>query len=183
MITGQVSEHVSFFIQPDFQLRTSAAIPMRCRCGMRGENGISIRIRKYRLRLGLQRVPCSFDNWQASRQRMAIDRADATNSCQNSERDMGVSFMWSPKVGATAVQANAGLHMYGPGDYGVFTFRCTTDRGSCAGSPAQTSMWARDWHGCLNYRQWLLEVGVNAMRGQFVVNHGTVAAGQTLYSL
>jgi len=181
VITGQVSDHVSFFIQPDLASNISGnthALSMRDAWGEWNFD----KEKEYRLRLGLQRVPCSWDNWQASRQRMAIDRADATNSCAQSERDMGVSFMWSPKVAQQRFKQMLD-YMYGPGDYGVFHIQVYNGQGlNAQEANANKHIGARlAWPFELPGGR-LLEVGVNAMRGQFVVNHGTAAAGTTLFS-
>lgn len=181
VITGQISDHVSFFIQPDMASNISGnthALSMRDAWGEWNFD----KDKEYRLRLGLQRVPCSWDNWQASRQRMAIDRADATNSCAASERDMGVSFMWTPKIAQQRFKQMLD-YMYGPGDYGVFHIQVYNGQGlnaQEANSDKHIAMrlaWPFELPGGR-----LLEVGANAMRGQFVVNHGTAAAGQTLFS-
>ncbi|MCE3224946.1 MAG: putative Phosphate-selective porin [Nitrospira sp.] len=181
VITGQVSDHVSFFIQPDMASNISGnthALSMRDAWGEWNFD----RDREYRLRVGLQRVPCSWDNWQASRQRMAIDRADGTNSCAASERDMGVSFMWSPKIAQQRFKQMLD-YMYGPGDYGVFHIQVYNGQGLNAQEAnadkhvAMRLAWPFELPGGR-----LLEVGANAMHGQFVVNHGTAAAGQTLFS-
>jgi hypothetical protein len=181
VVTGQVSDHVSFFIQPDLASNISGnthALSMRDAWGEWNFD----KDREYRLRVGLQRVPCSWDNWQASRQRMAIDRADATNSCATSERDMGVSFMWTPKIAQQRFKQMLD-YMYGPGDYGVFHIQAYNGQGlNAQEANANKHLAARlAWPFELPGGR-LLEVGMNAMRGQFVVNHGTAAAGQTLFS-
>jgi hypothetical protein len=181
VITGQVSDHVSFFVQPDLASNVSGNTHVLSMRDAWGEWNFD-KEREYRLRIGLQRVPCSWDNWQASRQRMAIDRADATNSCAPSERDMGVSFMWSPKIAQQRFKQMLD-YMYGPGDYGVFHIQAYNGQGlNQQEANADKHVGARlAWPFELPGGR-LLEVGVNAMRGQFVVNHGTAAAGTALYS-
>lgn len=182
VVTGQVSEHVSFFIQPDLASASTAS-------GFANTHVVSMRDaygdwnfdreKEFRLRAGLQRVPCSFDNYQASRVRMAIDRADATNSCQSSERDMGLSFMWTPKVAQQRFKQMLD-YMNGPGDYGVFNVTVYNGQGL---NQVETN---RDKHVGVR-AAWpfelpggrLMEVGVNAMRGIFTVNNGTCAVGST----
>jgi hypothetical protein len=182
VVTGQVSDHVSVFIQPDLASNISGnthALSMRDAFGDWNFD----KDKEYRLRVGLQRVPCSFDNWQASRVRMAIDRADPTNSCQNSERDMGVAFMWTPKI-AQARYKQMLDYLYGPGDYGVFHIQVYNGQGLNAQELNDNKhvgmrlSWPFELPGGR-----LMEVGMNAMRGQFVVNPGTVAStGTTLWS-
>jgi hypothetical protein len=181
VVTGQVSEHVSFFIQPDLASNVSGNTHVLSMRDAYGDWNFD-KDKEYRLRVGLQRVPCSFDNWQASRVRMAIDRADATNSCAQSERDMGVSFMWTPKVAQQRFKQMLD-YMYGPGDYGVFHIQVYNGQGlNQPEANADKHVGARlSWPFELPGGR-LLEVGMNAMQGQFVVNMGTAAAGTTLFS-
>jgi hypothetical protein len=125
--------------------------------------------KEFRLRVGLQRVPCSFDNWQASRVRMAIDRADGTNSCANSERDMGIAFMWSPKVAQERYKQMLD-YMYGPGDYGVFHIQVYNGQGlNQQEVNGDKHIGARlSWPWELPGGR-LMETGVNAMSGKFRV--------------
>ena len=181
MVTGQVSDHVSFFIQPDLATNISGNTHVLSMRDAYGDWNFD-KDKEYRLRIGLQRVPCSWDNWQASRVRMAIDRADATNSCAQSERDMGVSFMWSPKIAQQRYKQMLD-YMYGPGDYGVFHIQVYNGQGlNAQEANADKHVGARlSWPFELPGGR-LFEVGMNAMHGQFVVNNGTAAAGTTLFS-
>ncbi|MFM7840238.1 MAG: porin, partial [Nitrospira sp.] len=165
VVTGQISDHVSVFFQPDLASNLSGNTHTLTMRDAYGDWNFD-RNKEYRLRVGLQRVPCSFDNWQASRVRMAIDRADATNSCAPSERDMGVSFMWTPKS-AQARYKQMLDYMYGPGDYGVVNL--TVHNGQGLNNVEKNA----DKHVGLRL-SWpfelpggrLMEVGMNAMKGQ-----------------
>ena len=181
VVTGQVSDHVSFFIQPDLATQLSGNTHVLSMRDAYGDWNFD-KDKEYRLRIGLQRVPCSWDNWQASRVRMAIDRADATNSCAQSERDMGMSFMWSPKIAQQRYKQMLD-YMYGPGDYGVFHIQVYNGQGlNAPEANANKHVGARlSWPFELPGGR-LFEVGMNAMHGMFVVNNGTAAAGTTLFS-
>jgi hypothetical protein len=173
VVTGQISEHVSVFIQPDLASNISGnthALSMRDAFGDWNFD----KDKEYRLRVGLQRVPCSFDNWQASRVRMAIDRADGTNSCSNSERDMGVAFMWSPKIAQQRYKQMLD-YMYGPGDYGVFHIQIYNGQGlNQQEANGNKHVGARlSWPWELPGGR-LMETGVNAMSGKFRVSNGTL---------
>lgn len=175
VVTGQISDHVSVFIQPDLASNISGnthALSMRDAFGDWNFD----KDKEFRLRVGLQRAPCSFDNWQASRVRMAIDRADATNSCASSERDMGVAFMWTPKIAQQRYKQMLD-YMYGPGDYGVFHIQVYNGQG--LNQPELNN----DKHVGLRLSwPWelpggrLMETGLNAMRGQFSVNRGSFSS-------
>jgi hypothetical protein len=182
VVTGQVSEHVAFFLQPDLASQISGnthAVSLRDAYG----DWIFDKEKQYRLRVGLQRVPCSFDNWQASRVRMAIDRADATNSCAPSERDMGISFMWSPKIAQVRFKQMLD-YMYGPGDYGVFHIQVDNAAGNNVAENNKNKRvsvrlaWPFELPGGR-----LMEAGANAGLGTWNVSMGTAAAGRTLYSV
>lgn len=176
VVTGQVSDHVAFFIQPDLASNVSNNIYTLT---MRDAYGDYIfdRDKEFRLRVGLQRVPASFDNWQASRVRMAIDRADATNSGAQSERDTGLSFMWTPKV-AQARYKQMLDYMYGPGDYGTLGIWAYNGQGNTAAEAnADKHVGIRaNWPLELPGGR-LMEVGINAYRGMFNVAMGTSATG------
>jgi len=178
VVTGQVSDHVSIFLQPDLASNISGnthSVSLRDAYG----DWSFDKNKEFRLRVGLQRIPCSWDNWQASRVRMAIDRADATNSCAPSERDMGISFMWTPKIAQYRYKQMLD-YLYGPGDYGVVTI--TVDNGQGLNNPERNDdkraslrlSWPFELPGGR-----LMEVGMNANRGMFNVAMGTAPAGSS----
>jgi hypothetical protein len=181
VVTGQVSDHVAFFLQPDLATQLSGNTTVVTLRDAYGDYYID-REKQYRIRVGLQRVPCSFDNWQASRVRMAIDRADATNSCASSERDLGLSFMWTPKIAQQRFKQMLD-YMYGPGDYGVVHLSVDNAQG------LNQQELNRDKRMSLRLA-WpfelpggrLLEAGLNVNRGQFNVNFGTAGPSRTLFS-
>jgi len=181
VFAGQVSEHVSVFFQPDFATNLSGnpfVLSMRDAFG----DYTFDKDREYKVRLGLQRVPCSFDNWQASRVRMAIDRADATNSCQSSERDTGASFMWTPKHAQVRFKQMLD-YMYGPGDYGVLGVWVYNGQGATANEAnADKHVAVRLSYPFELPGGRLMEAGINANRGMFNVAMGTAANGTTLFS-
>lgn len=181
VVTGQVSDHVSVFFQPDLASNVSGNTHVISMRDAYGDWNFD-RNKEFRLRVGLQRVPCSWDNYQASRVRMALDRADATNSCGPSERDMGVSFMWRPRIAQTRFKQMLD-YMYGPGDYGVFNITVHNGQGLNNAEKNDNKhvalhlSWPLELPGGR-----LMEIGMNAMRGQYVVSHGTAASGTTLFS-
>ncbi len=183
VITGQVSDHVAFFIQPDLASNVGGnvyTLTMRDAFG----DYIFDKDREFRLRVGLQRVPASFDNWQASRVRMAIDRADATNSGQQTERDTGLSFMWTPKSVQPRFKQMLD-YLYGPGDYGVLGVWVYNGQGANVGEAnANKHVGLRASYPLELPGGRLAEIGMNAYRGMFNVNMGSpnTAASTTLFS-
>lgn len=178
VVTGQVSDHVSFYVQPDLASNVSGNTHVLSMRDAYGDWNFD-KDKEFRVRAGLQRVPCSFDNYQASRVRMAIDRADATNSCASSERDMGLSFMWTPKIAQQRYKQMLD-YMYGPGDYGVFNVTVYNGQGlNQAETNANKHVGVRtSWPFELPGGR-LMEVGMNAMHGMFTVSNGTCTTGST----
>lgn len=186
VVTGQMSEHVSVFFQPDFASDIGGNTHVLSMRDMYGDWYFD-KDKVYRVRVGLQRVPCSWDNLQASRVRMAIDRSDPTNSCSPSERDMGVSFMWSPKEAQLRFKRMLD-YMYGPGDYGVFTVMVYNGQGlNKAEANDNKHVALRLGYPFELPGGRLMEVGVQAYRGMFQTSNGTAPTGTstttTLFSL
>jgi hypothetical protein len=178
VITGQVSEHVGIFFQPDLASNVSGNAHVLSMRDAWGEWYFD-KNKEFRFRVGLQRVPVSWDNWQASRQRIAIDRADATNSGAQSERDMGISFQWTPKFAQQRWKQMID-YMYGAGDWGMFNITAYNGQGLNAVEAND------DKHIGIRFAYpfelpngHLFEVGMNAYKGQFRVTPGTFTTGST----
>jgi hypothetical protein len=171
VLAGQISDRVSMYFQPDFASEVDGKL-----------NGVSLRDawgqytfdsrKEWRLRAGLQRVPCSFDSWQSSRQRVAFDRADATASCMPNNRDLAISLQWTPQFAQHRWKQMVD-YLYGAGDYGMINF--TVFNGQGANQSERNS----DKHFGLRlaypFEFWggrLFEVGLNAMSGQYSVDMG-----------
>ncbi|MFZ5552291.1 MAG: porin [Bacteroidota bacterium] len=119
IFSGQVSEKVYFYVQPDF---ASSA----------GTTGHIVQLRdayvdigldknnEFRFRLGQSKVPFGFENMQSSQNRLPLDRNDALNSAVSNERDLGVFFYWAPKKTRELFSNLIRDGLKGSGDYGVF---------------------------------------------------------------
>jgi hypothetical protein len=183
VVTGQVSEHVGVFFQPDLASNVGGNTHVLSMRDAWGEWYFD-KDKEFRFRLGLQRVPVSWDNWQASRQRMAIDRADATNSGAASERDMGISFQWTPKY-AQQRWRHMIDYLYGAGDWGMINVTVYNGQGlNVAESNSDKHVGVRLAYPFELPGGRLFEIGVNAYRGQFSVTPGTFSAASptTLFS-
>ena len=119
IFSGNVSERVYFYLQPD--LASSASATGLHFAQIRDAYfDVSLDKKKeYRLRFGQSKIPFGFENMQSSQNRLALDRNDALNSAVSNERDIGAFFYYAPaKVRARfAKLVNDGLK--GSGDYGV----------------------------------------------------------------
>jgi phosphate-selective porin O/P len=176
VVTGQVSDRVGIFFQPDLASNISGNTHVLTMRDAWGEYYLD-KNKEFRLRVGLQRVPVSWDNWQATRQRMAIDRADATNTGAQSERDLGISFQWSPKF-AQQRWKHMIDYLYGAGDWGMVNVTVYNGQGLNAQEAND------DKHVGIRLAYpfelpggRLFEIGTNMYRGQFRVNPGTAPTG------
>ena len=73
----------------------------------------------WRIRAGLSKVPYSFDNLQSSQNRLALDRADATNSAFPNERNLGVFLYYTPPIVRERFRRLVDSGLKGSGDYGM----------------------------------------------------------------
>lgn len=120
IVQGYVHPQVFIYLQPDFASSVgSSGNVAQLRdwyvdLGLNKEN-------TFRLRVGQSKVPYSFENMQSSQNRLPLDRADATNSANANERDLGAFVMWAPKHIRERFAHLVNDNLKGSGDYGVFT--------------------------------------------------------------
>ncbi len=121
VLSGDVSDRVYIYIQPDLAGTISAANATHF-WQMR-DLYFDLALNKtktHRFRIGQSKVAFGFENMQSSQNRLPLDRADGTNSAVPNERDLGVTYMWAPaKVRAFYKDAIA-QGLKGNGDYGAF---------------------------------------------------------------
>ena len=168
IVSGDVSPHLSFFAQPELAASTSS-----------GDAVVSLRdlfadvtfdaARAWRLRVGQSKVPFGFANLQSSQQRAPLERADATNSAVEGERDLGAFILWAPPDSRRLLADLVSNGLKGAGDYGVVAI------GAYAGQGLNKAD-ANDrlhWVGRLSYpfrvgRRQIVELGVQGYTGRFV---------------
>lgn len=119
VISGQVSERVYLYFQPDFASSPSSSVNHFAQLrdaymdlGLTADN-------TYRLRVGQSKVPFGFENMQSSQNRLPLDRNDALNSAVSNERDLGVNFYWAPTRIRKLYSSLVSNGLKGSGDYGV----------------------------------------------------------------
>jgi len=137
IIYGQVSDHVYFYIQPDF---ASSASSSALHFGQLRDAYFDVSIdknREFRFRLGQSKVPFGFENMQSSQNRLPLDRNDALNSAVSNERDLGAFFMYCPKKLRTLYSSLVNDGYKGSGDYGIFAFGLYN--GQTANKPEQNN--------------------------------------------
>lgn len=125
IFSGDLSDHLSFYFQPDFATNVANQS-----VGERREGFGQLRDayvdwfpdadRRFRLRFGQSKVPFGWENLQSSSNRLTLDRSDGINSAVPSERDLGVAAYFTP----ASVQriwdrlADDGQKLFG--NYGAF---------------------------------------------------------------
>ena len=120
VISGDVSEYVSIYLQPDFASSPSGSSTFNF--GQLRDAYADIYFdsrREFRLRAGQSKVPYGFENLQSSQNRLAPDRADALNSGVRDERDLGLFLYYSPTIVAERFQHLVKSGLKGSGDYGM----------------------------------------------------------------
>lgn len=120
IFSGQISERVYFYIQPDF---ASAPSSNSLNFAQIRDAYIDVGLDKqneFRFRIGQSKVPFGFENLQSSQNRIPLDRADPTNSAVANERDLGVFFYWAPIEKRKLLSALVRDGLKGSGDYGIF---------------------------------------------------------------
>ncbi len=101
ILQGDISDRVSFYLQPDFATNVSNQSG-----GERREGFLQLRDayvdafldsdRRFRLRFGQSKVPFGWENLQSSSNRLTLDRSDGINSAVPSERDLGIVAYYTP---------------------------------------------------------------------------------------
>lgn len=119
IIQGQIHPRVAIYLQPDFASTAGTTGHVGQLRDWYADVGVDAS-NEFRIRIGQSKVPYSFENLQSSSNRLPLDRADATNSANANERDLGVFFMWAPKRSRDRFNTLVNDGLKGSGDYGVF---------------------------------------------------------------
>ena len=117
--SGYLHPQVYFYIQTDFATSVSSNLHY----GQMRDAYFDLGLDKqnaFRFRVGQSKVPYGFENLQSSQNRLPLDRDDALNSAAPNERDLGVFFMYAPKVARERFSELTKEGLRGTGDYGVF---------------------------------------------------------------
>lgn len=174
---GQINKNVYFYVQPDF---ASSPASDRLHFGQIRDAYFDIGVDKdneFRFRIGQSKVPYGFENMQSSQNRIPLDRNDALNSAVSNERDIGVFFYWAPKEKRKLFSSLVNDGLKGSGDYGVFAF------GVYNGQTANNPELNNKLHIVSRYsypfeiNNQILELGVQAYKGKYVVPRANLSAG------
>ena len=116
IIAGNVGDHLSVYIQPDFASEDKHLGQLR---DFYGDIYID-KTQEHRIRIGQSKIPFSFENMQSSSKRFALDRNDALNSSARDERDVGAFYYYTPEHVQALFKAIDAKRLRGSGNYGMF---------------------------------------------------------------
>jgi hypothetical protein len=173
VFTGQISERLSIYLQPAFEgdqqnLFNKEMVDASA-------DFFITKDKEHRLRFGLHRAPNAFDTYRSSTNRQEMDRHESVQSGTPGERDLGIAYYWTPKVSQMRYAQLATYHN-GPGDYGDFAIMVYNGQTrNKAEQNADKHVGIRLAHPWELPNGRLLETGMMAFRGQFVVDPGSVS--------
>jgi len=176
IVQGQIHPQVFIYLQPDFASNAGTTGHVAQLRDWFVDVGVDKK-NEYRFRLGQSKVPFSYENMQSSSNRLPLDRADATNSANSNERDLGVFFMYTPtKVRARLADLATGTGK-GSGDYGMLTIGAYN--GQTANRPEVNDnlhVVARASYPFAVGKQ-LIEPGISAYTGKYTVTSDQRSTG------
>ncbi|MGQ0649520.1 MAG: porin [Gemmatimonadaceae bacterium] len=169
VISGDVSNRVSLYIQPDYGSDAAGAQHFLQLRDAYFDLWLDTK-KEHRLRFGQSKVPFGFENLQSSSNRLPLDRTDALNSGVPNERDFGVHYYWASTTARRNFRILTDSGLKGTGDYGIFGV------GLVNGQTANRSEANNSLHAVarLTYPFRLtngqfVEVGISGYSGRFVV--------------
>ena len=121
ILFGDVHEHVSVYLQPDFASAISTQLNVAIMRDWYADLFIDKK-KEFRIRVGQSKVPFGFENLQSSQNRIPFDRSDGINSALKDERDIGAFFYWAPAEIRHRFKHLVDSGLKGSGDYGVVGF-------------------------------------------------------------
>ena len=118
ILSGDVSDRVSIYIQPDYA-SDAAGTPHYLQLRDAYFDLFFDKAKTLRARVGQSKVPFGFENLQSSSNRLPLDRADPTNSALPNERDLGVFLYWASQTARSRFRILTDSGLKGSGDYGM----------------------------------------------------------------
>jgi len=130
VFSGSVNNRISFYVAPDIASTVSSVNMNYAQLRDAYFDIVITQNRDWRVRLGLSKIPYSFENLQSSSNRLSLDRHDGTNSAITNERDMGAFLFWSPSKRRELFKEINDSGLKGTGDYGVVAFGVYNGQGA-----------------------------------------------------
>lgn len=118
VISGNVSNHVAVYIQPDFASTSGTSLNYAQLRDAYFDASFDQK-KTHRIRAGQSKIPFGFEEMQSSQNRLDLDRTDALNSAFPNERDIGVFYYWAPAHIRARFNELVSRGLKGSGDYGV----------------------------------------------------------------
>jgi hypothetical protein len=173
ILSGQLSDHVYFYIQPDF---ASSASTTSLHFAQIRDAYFDVSLDKnkeFRFRIGQSKVPYGFENMQSSQNRLPLDRNDALNSAVANERDLGVFFYYAPKKVRELYNSLVNDGLKGSGDYGIFGVGLYN--GQTANKPEinNNSHWVARLSYPFKLRNQIIEPGIQMYSGKYKLDQTT----------
>ncbi len=119
VFSGQVTDRLFIYIQPDFANDISGALNVAQIRDLYADFYLDER-KTSRFRIGQSKIPFGFENMQSSRNRVPLDRTDGINSAIANERDIAVIYYWAPEEIRDRLRFLESSGLKGSGEYGVF---------------------------------------------------------------
>ncbi len=119
IFSGDISDRLYFYIQPDFASAVSSSFQQAFQIRDAYFDLALDSKKEFRFRVGQSKVPYGFENMQSSQNRIALDRNDALNSAVSNERDLGVFGYYAPAKIRERFSHLVKSGLKGSGDYGL----------------------------------------------------------------
>lgn len=174
---GQISKRVYFYIQPDF---ATAGASGNLNFGQLRDAYFDLGLddkNEFRIRLGQTKIPYGFENMQSSQNRLALDRADGTNSAFANERDLGAFFYWAPQKIRARFDMLVKQGLKGSGDYGVFGFGLFNGQGANKAEANNQQHWVAHATYPMAVGNQIIETSVHAYTGQYNMTESQLSKG------
>jgi len=177
IISGEVTDRISFSIQPDFATevggRENTAVLRHYYADLYLD-----RAKNLRARIGQSEVTTGFEAVQSSSRRGPFDRADAMESSAPGEQDLGIFLLWTPRVARQRFRQLATERYKGTSDYGIVSLGIYNGQG---GNRAEMNdvphVVARVAYPFLVRGKQHIEVGAHAYTGTYTVTPSQRGAG------
>ena len=182
IFSGQVGDHLGFYIQPDFASTPSGGNNFTQLRDAYGDIFIDKR-KVHRIRVGQSKVPFGYENLQSSSNRLSLDRVDALNSAVRDERDTGMFYYYTPEAVQELFKEIADKGLKHSGNYGMF------GAGIYMGQGANQNDLNDNWHRVARFTYpWktesgqIYEAGIQGYKGRYVRTSANIrsATGGTL---
>jgi hypothetical protein len=171
VFSGDVSDRLYIYIQPDFASNVSTSFQHTFQIRDAYFDLALDPKKEYRLRVGQSKVPFGFENMQSSQNRLALDRADGTNSAVANERDLGVFFYYAPAEIRERFAHLVKSGLKGSGDYGVVALGAyngqTANRAEANNSPHVVSRLTYPFKMASGQ---FIETSLQAYTGKFMID-------------